>query len=1066
MSVFRLKVFAALGGFLFLLLSSTEILGYVCSSLRTCNGGPTCTISSTRAYCSKEASDSPICNCPDTTQYIHCLEGAYSFSNCCPYNNLYIDNMGSGYCTRSIDATYPNGGTCECCTQINCDCTPKCPTGSYFTNTGAYCYAGKSSCSESNECSECTDYGAACYYPETNTSFVQSNGSTAGPTSITMTVDGTAYTLSTDPNNPTVIKLPQCSSPTVQLSVPAFTAPTTSRGANYYFQADNYGVDGQWQGWVSCAGTAGEDFCTGMPNSNRTQTLVPYSLTINQVFKEGAEGKISAQYATTNKCDDNFKYSVARVGYYIVETVKPTVNPTSVNITVDGKTYSLSSSASTPTTIKLPSLGSSDVQVSVPTFTASTSSTGANYYFKTDNYGLNGEWTGGTACQGIAGEDFCLGPNANNTQTFDPYTKTVAQVLKEGAKGKITVQYAATNKCTTSWEYSSAFTGYYLVNKKPVPNTNIFPDIATDITPKGCASLTYTGLDINNPLHVVINATDADGNGDIQASTIWFTKDDTIPTTGTITGTYSGSSNQDLGIMIKKNGTTWSNPYIYVTNTSPFTFAIITNGYVTVNGSNIARIYDVSVIQDSTDVTFDYKIEFLQSAQNLSGMYNVYGGALDSFMINGNSLDQSYFTSLTDWGIDLVNPVANDITQEIYDATRTNITWSVSDTISGIDRTVINAYRTGGLVTDNVTLYLPTAYTTSKGIVTSQSLPPASDIGKYAGTNAWVFTTSTGEKDRLSIGNNESGSIAIYATTYDKACNTASTNEELDLNPWFATRGGNVYSQGNISTDAKDVSSVTSLDNVFSSKAGMTKEKLDLGTELLSTGDLNISNLIHSTAGAIRALITYDMNNSKNYWFGALSSEFEKYKLNSTAFVPTTTSVSADCMGTGSCYYISLSAEADINIPSGYICDRPTLIISNRDIYLEPNVTNGAGLSGCIFLAKNNIYIDDASYLSATQIKYDYLEGFFIADNQIVFPLVDPARTRRDGVEIFGGLVAFGSNISDNSKAISINRNLRLYNQTNPTLVVTYDNRYSNISKIFFGQQASIYKQELGFKSY
>ncbi len=876
--------------------------------------------------------------CPDTQNYMHCTRRVCNVCKIGSPPDCEPTLACNSPCTGGGDWTYFNGSYHTCDTPISCtsgegcdDCTPPaCPTGYTDVNPNNYCSTIRSDTSCSNGDDDCGDSCGSntrkCYLKETNTSFVQANLSTDGPSSISMIVDGRTYSLSTDPNNPTPIELPAPGSSDVQLSVPTFTAPTTSRGANYYFQANNYGVDNEWKTWTNCSGVAGEDFCTEMPNSNNTQAFDPTSLTVNQVLKEGAVGQISAQYATLNKCDNELQYSSARVGYYKVD---------------------------------------------------------------------------------------------------------------------------------------------YIPDPPPDDPEIIFPDITMDRTPRGCSSLTYTGQDINNPLHVVFKTSDEDGSYDIQAATIWLSKDNTVPTTGTITGTYSGSSNQDLGIMIKKHGTDWSNPYIYVTNTSPFTFARITNEYVTVNGSNIARIYDVSVTEDSaTAVTFDYKIEFLASSENLSGMYNVYGGALDTLMIDGNTLDQNYFISLTDWGIDLVNPVANDITQEIYDATRTNITWSVSDTISGIDRTVINAYRTGGLVTDNVTLYLPTAYTTSKGTVLLSSgspVPDLDDIGLYEDTNAWIFTTSTGEKDRLSIGNNENGNILLYTTPYDKACNVASTSENLDLNPWIATRGGSIYSLNSISSPAKDVTSSTNLDGVFDTRTSMTKEKLDLGTELLATRNVNITSLIHSSAGAVRALHVVDENRVKSYWYSQLYKKFEEKRDGLTSFTKGSSDDATTDSCTGNkCY---MFATGDIHIPSSYSCDVPTLFISEQNIYIEPDLESNGGLSGCIFLAKNNIYIGGGSYASNTKIQYDYIEGFFIADNQIIFSLADQAKSLRDGIEIYGGLIALGSNISDGNNAVLINRNLRLYNQTNPTLVITYDNRYANLSYIFFGTSTQLYKQEVGFKT-
>jgi hypothetical protein len=135
---------------------------------------------------------------------------------------------------------------------------------------------------------------------------------------------------------------------------------------------------------------------------------------------------------------------------------------------------------------------------------------------------------------------------------------------------------------------------------------------------------------------------------------------------------------------------------------------------------------------------------------------------------------------------------------------------------------------------------------------------------------------------------------------------------------------------------------------------------------------------------------------------------------------------------------------------------------------MEPNVTsNPDALSGCIFLAKNNIYVGGGDYLSnESRIEYDYIEGFLIADNKIIFSSVDNNRTLRDGIEIFGGLVALGSDSVIEGSAIEINRDMRLFNQTNPSVVITYDNKYSSLSLIFFGTEGSIYKQEVGFKSF
>jgi len=829
-----------------------------------------------------------------------------------------------------------------CCVYTGCDstcetCTPSCGTGYSSSPTG--CPAVSFSCGNpDNDCGRsCPDSKESCYLIETNTKFIQDNGSESGPTSISMIVDGQTFQLSTNPDTPTRIKLPASGSSDVQISVPTFTGPSTSSGWGYQFMADNYGNDNEWgTDWVSCSGTDGEDFCTEVPNTNNTQSFVPTSKTVNQVLKEGAIGKISGIYTTTDKCTATYKYSPAIEGYYVVDYRPDPPEP----------------------------------------------------------------------C--IPGDPTCTPPP-------------------------------------------------------------IFRDIGATTTAKGCKTLTYSGAEANNELHVIADVTDTNSLDEIQAFTLWFSKDSNVPAIGTVTASYTGSVNSDVGIMIKKRGASWDNPRIYTTNSS-LTWGLITIshgvGYINISGTNIIEISDISVIQDTTDITFDYKIRFLNTSENLSGMYNVYGGGLDTLMINGNLLDQSYFVKFFNWGVDLVNPTVGEITQEIIDPKNTYITWNNADETSGIRRTVINAYRLGGLSTDpeGVKLFLPSAYTTLLGAITlDPNIPIPSDreIGLYNDTNAWKFNSNTGEKDKVNVGNNESGKIALYITAYDKACNTNGTSGEIDLNPWFATRGATLYSRGNISTSAKPVAGLEYLDGVFNPKTGMNSNLIDLGTELLSTRNAAISTLMHSNSGAAMATNIEDSNNTKAVWYTKLLNKLDKFKAGLTVL----NSVGDSCTTTG-CYMYSPN---DITIPQGYTCSNPTLFISEKDIHLSPNIlSDNAMLSGCIFLAKNNIYVDAGTFKSSsgTKVQYDYIEGYLIADNQIIFPIADETQSLRDGVEIFGGMVALGTNVGSGESAVSIRRNLRLYSQINPTVVLTYDNKYSAISTMFFGTEYNLYKQEVGFKTF
>ncbi len=835
-------------------------------------------------------------------------------------------------------------------------------------------------------------------------------------------------------------------------------------------------------GTCTCTSSAGG---TRYPNGSSVSCCSQINCNCTPTCTAGASTTVTGSLcsAGTSSCSQsNSCSSCTSTGaacYYPETNVIPPT-PNTISMIIDGKTYQLSTNPNNPTKLKLPKLGASNVQITVPTFTAPATSRGGGYYFTANNYGINDEWRTWVSCSGIAGEDFCTTvPNTNNTQSFVPTSKTINQVLKEGATGKISGMYTTTDKCGNTYKYSLPIEGYYLIDTlphvspspdSPTNNTTIIdpqdlvPSIGTDITTNACQSSTYTGSEINNPLHIIAQTSDTNTNDEIQSFTIWLSQDSSIPTTTTITSSYTGSTNTDLGIMIKKNGTDWTNPSLYGTNSS-LDFGQITDGYIKINNENIIRIYDLSVTQD-TNIIFDYKLEFLNNSNTISALYHIYGGALDTNMFNDATIDQSYFAKFFDWNIDLVNPILDNIVQQIQNPTNTNLTWSVTDSQSGIGRTVINGYRTGGIETDTATLF--DKNNTNKGALNLVAKPLDNAIGLYTDTNAWIFDNNAGETDRLNIGTNEGGAIDIYVTAYDNACNSTSTSEKIDLDPWFATRGGAVYSENNISKAPKDVSQVSSLDNVFNSRTLMTKSLIDLGTELLATRNTNISVLIHSNSGAAKAILAYDSNNIKLYWFNTLLEKFNILANKSSQFSSLTTRTSIDCTGETSCYMHSTAPTEDIHIPKGYQCDRPTLFISEGNIYIEPNITSDiTKATGCIFIAKNNIYIGAGDYQSTgSVIEYDYIEGFLIAENQVIFSPVDTNQTLRDGIEMFGGIVAFGSNSLQEGNAISIERNMRLFNQTNPTIVLTYDNKYSYLSTFFFGTEATIYKQEVGFKSF
>ncbi len=200
-----------------------------------------------------------------------------------------------------------------CDSSCNGSCTPNtCPAGQTTTVTGPLCETtNRPTCTYPNSCGDAcsvTSSSAYCYYEETNTT------GPSAPTSVQMKVGDTTYTLSTQEDAPTQIRLPRGDS--VQL-----ITPTISGADGYRYVVDNYGVSDIWLGGTECSGVDGEDFC--VQQTSNTTNFTPTSKTADQVLQETAEGKITVYGYTSNDCDTDVKFSPSLIGYYEV-TVLPT----------------------------------------------------------------------------------------------------------------------------------------------------------------------------------------------------------------------------------------------------------------------------------------------------------------------------------------------------------------------------------------------------------------------------------------------------------------------------------------------------------------------------------------------------------------------------------------------------------------------------------------------------------------------------------------------------------------------------------------------------------------------
>ena len=763
--------------------------------------------------------------------------------------------------------------------------------------------------------------------------------------------------------------------------------------------------------------------------------------------------------------------TISKTFYQIDPNVVPSPPPYASMI-VDGVSYQLSTDPNNPTRIKYPSSGD-NIKVSVPPLIPPSSSGGVGYKFTVDNYGLNDEWAGGTVCVGVDGEDFCY-EGTSSQPNFSPSSKLPLDTLKQNADGQIAVQYYSRNLCNTTKKYSATTTGYYVVDNLPEEedddgDDNGIPevfDLTSETTISGCTSGQYTGLEINNPVNIKIEGSDPDGNSEIAGALVWLSTDTSTPSLVTLSDSYSSTPTSDIGLLVVKNGGSWDTPLVYAVSKVDETtvnWGLLQSDMVLKNslGEDIVRVSDV-LVQEGASVIFTFKMEFVNqtSLEHAQGLYNVKSMILDTYQLNSNILDQSHITTKGIWGVDLLEPQFEYINQEILSPQDFNLSWKALGTDSKITDVVVNGYRRDASISDSLVMVSP-----DKGEIALGEVEDEDTIGFLGKPNQWEYNnlSSTPLEDDadIYIGNNELGLIDMYVTAYDQGCNSVVNSHIINLNPWIATKGGVMYSSGSVTLEAKDLGSVP--DSYFeiageSTIRNVLKDELDLGTELMTSRQAFLRNLIHTNLNAVRATGVYDSSEKKNFWFNYLTRKLEGQK----GEIKKVTSL-LNCAADEICLWES---ENSITIPSNSVCSGNVLVVSKSNITIQPDLTNADGSSGCIFLSMGDILIKGGTYQSASGIVgYDYIEGYFIAENRITVELADTGVSLRDGLEIRGGVVGLGRELTGES-AVSIYRNLRLFNYINPTLVISHDTRYSKISERFFNTEAPMYKQETGFKPF
>jgi hypothetical protein len=778
----------------------------------------------------------------------------------------------------------------------------------------------------------------------------------------------------------------------------------------------------------------------------------------------------------TNNCDP---CTLTGGSCYLPETNSSPSAPSEIDMSVGTNDYDLSPDSGNPTKIKQP-MENETVTLTVPELTpVPLTARGIGYYFRA--YENVTEIFSSPEPTGQTLTDPNPDPNFEYTQEFT----NADDLLDGGFSGKADGRYYTFDKCNYTVQYSSAVEGYFTVDNippTPGPNPNVcdpevevcdkfdyLPELGSLQTTRGCESTDYVGQEINNPLAMEFSMTDEDGNSEVEALAIWFRSSTTtpaLPTTMEITtGDNEGIDNDNFGILIRKD-TDWTSTKIYqsMNDGGGLQWKEITDGQILDPlGVRTLTVLDLevdTVTNPSIDISFKLQFHYGEgyTADPITDEYEIYAQGLDTSQIYDNTVEVDKLDNIFDIGIDLINPTTESTQITVNDVTEAELSWTASDSESGVERNIINALVSppeGDVVSlraeePDLPVFIPGDYETS-------------EIGYFDDNMTLVILGNSDNDILVDIGSNETGSIDMYVTTYDYACNYSGASDQINLEPWIATKGGTFYSREGVKTRAKDIEGMAN--PTFNN---FTDEEVDQGTELLSARTDFLYQIMHPAANAVAASQVYDSNQKKTYWFGHLQDKFQTQKLKDDITLQELTSPDMDCASGEYCYYESTNDIdlTDPDLPTTYSCTGNKLIISEENIIIDPtDYASGTTdrQDGCIYVAKGDIEITGGDYWSNPDVEYDYFEGFFIAEGQIEISMADGTEEIRDGLEIKGGLVAFGNEITGD--AISINRNLRLYNLLYPTVLVNHDFKYGRIAETFFGREADIYKQEVGLRN-
>ncbi len=581
-----------------------------------------------------------------------------------------------------------------------------------------------------------------------------------------------------------------------------------------------------------------------------------------------------------------------------------------------------------------------------------------------------------------------------------------------------------------------------------------------------------------------------------------------------------------FGFMVRRSGDTWSDAEIYIPeNVTAGDYWVkisdFGNNFFIYGPTGLAmvKISNIELSAPSSSVlVLNFDMEFLNEYSGVEDYERVYEGTYNTYtMVNdvfgftpwdnytyGSNVDldnlRNYFSENEiryyddyqnmnlQWLVDLTAPEVETVRVSVTGDNQLAIYWKVNDGQTGLGYVVGNVYRdiSSGGTTDSIEYLSPDEEKTYTIPVFDEN-----KIGSLEESSLWKIpylgsvSMNAERTETVDILGNTKGFLDFYVTVFDKGGNYNILNDSISLSSWLISKGGLVYSTGGTNVAVRlldfsegdgwpeglwyspdrdkypdvevfdpDLADLSS--EVLAGNVNYDEDLYDLPHSVPINGVYNISVKVLQEIGLLRNNIYLTYKDRAESQLSAIGAETIPISDNTTF------------AGKGSSYcdaeYCIVNTIYNLTFDSGFICDTKMLFLTSGNITVRPNLMNEHNTDGCIFIAGGNIVIEEGTYASegSTTPKYDIVEGYFLADGTILIEAGDVGLSVKDGLQINGGLIAFGG-----TQSVVIERDMKLKDKAMyPALAIHAASGYGKISLKFFGPERSVYKQEVGYKPF